>query len=684
MSNRLAQELSPYLQQHAHNPVDWYPWGEEALEKARLEEKPILLSIGYSACHWCHVMEHESFDDPQIAALMNELFVSIKVDREERPDLDKVYQLAVQLMTRRAGGWPLTVFLTPSLKPFYGGTYFPPEERHGMPGFPTVLASVARTFSENRENVDAVGGEVVDAIASLQHQKGGVQLEPDFILDAARKIELNFDDRYGGFGDAPKFPSTMSLDVMLRAYGRGAPEQTLSRVRQAVDAMIAGGIHDQLGGGFHRYSTDARWLVPHFEKMLYDNALLVRLLVDLWRVTKEDVYRDTATRALEYVEREMVSEAGAFFSTQDADSEGKEGTFFVWTPSQLEQVLGADDARVAALFFGVDEAGNFEEGTTVLHQTRTVEALATSLDAPAQEVSRRLEHSRRELFRAREERPKPFRDEKIIASWNGLMIGAAAEAGAAFGDDRWIRMASRALDFIEEHLWTGGELLRIHKEGRSQTAGFLVDYVEVANAAFDLYEATFETDRLRFAQRLLDQAVERFWEAGKGTFYFAADDPAVIVRTEDTFDHAVPSGTASAARALLRAESFFGDGRYQQVVEAMLERLAAQAMSNPAAHGHLLGAIDHWLNGSSQIVIAGAHDDRATDALADAVRTEAVLNRSLFLAEDGDASITAGASTLLPSRPKKDGQATAYLCRDRACSPPVTDADALVELITTG
>ncbi len=680
MTNRLASELSPYLQQHAHNPVDWFAWGPEALGKARQDNKPILLSIGYSACHWCHVMEHESFDNPEIAALMNQHFVSVKVDREERPDLDKVYQLAVQLMTRRAGGWPLTVFLTPDLKPFYGGTYFPPEERHGMPGFPTVLLSVAKTFEENRGNVDSVGGEVIEAISSMQSHAAEGELSADFIVESARMLELNFDDRYGGFGDAPKFPSTMGLDLMLRAYLRGAPSGTLGRVQQAVDAMVLGGIHDHLGGGFHRYSTDARWRVPHFEKMLYDNALLIRLLVDVWRATGREDYRATATRALEYVEREMLSPEGGFYSTQDADSEGKEGTFFVWTPRELEEVLGKDDARVASVFFGVDEAGNFEEGTTVLHRTRSIETMAESQGLLVAELEERLERIRQRLFDHRESRPKPFRDEKIIASWNGLMIGAAAEAGAAFGDDRWIGMAAGALDFLETNLWRDGELLRIYKDGRSQTTGFLVDYVEVANAAFDLYEATFDEKHLEFGQALVKQAIERFWDTDKSLFYFGSVDPDVIVRTEDTFDHAVPSGVASAARALLRADAFVGDGRYSTVIEPMLKRLAPLARGNPHAHAHLLGAIDHWMHGSTQILIAGDRSDSGVRALADAARRQPVLNRSLMHVTS-QASSTVGATSLLPERPVKDGKPTAYVCRDRTCSAPVTGASALTDVL---
>ncbi len=675
MANRLASELSPYLRQHAHNPVDWYPWGEEALGRAKIEKKPILLSVGYSACHWCHVMERESFDDPDVAQLMNASFISIKVDREERPDLDKIYQTAVQLMTRRTGGWPLTVFLTPDLKPFYGGTYFPPEDRHGIPGFSNVLRSVARTFEERPDEIESIAGEVVEALRSLGEEDSGAEIGQDVALAAARKLGTRFDDRYGGFGDAPKFPSTMSLDVMLRAYRRSGDELWLARARQSVDAMIDGGIHDHLGGGFHRYSTDPRWRIPHFEKMLYDNALIGRLLVDIWRVTRNSRYRKTCVALLEYVEREMSADDGGFYATQDADSEGREGVFFVWTPAQLGEVLGSEDAALAQRYYGVDEAGNFEDGTTVLHLTRPIMALAQQVGAPESVVVTRLEGIRKKLFDARELRPKPFRDEKIIASWNGMMAGTFAEAGAAFAEPRFVERASKALVFVRDVLWSSPSLSRISKDGASQGRAFLVDYAEVSNAALDLYEATFEASWADWARELADAALDKFWDEREGLLYFAEQSDDLVLRSEDNIDTAVASGSSSMLRALLRLDALFQEGPYQVIAEQVLERRAASAIENPFGYGHLVGVVDQWVHGPCHVLfVDGENDGQAVGALADAARATFVLDRMLTTVEEG----AGRAERLLGKAPTRMG---AYVCRNRTCTPTIEDPEALRKVL---
>ncbi len=671
MANRLANELSPYLRQHAHNPVDWYPWADEALDRAKKEKKPILLSIGYSACHWCHVMERESFDAPDIAQLMNESFINIKVDREERPDLDKVYQTAVQLMTRRSGGWPLTVFLTPDLKPFYGGTYFPPEDRHGMPGFPKVLQSVSRTFEERADEVDSIAAEVVEALRSLERESGGGDVDREAALVAARKLDMRFDDRYGGFGDAPKFPNTMSLDVMLRAYRRSGDELWLARVRQAVDAMIDGGIHDHLGGGFHRYATDARWRIPHFEKMLYDNALIGRLLVDVWRVTGEARYRETCNRLLEYVEREMSADDGGFYATQDADSEGREGTFFVWTPEQLTEVLGPEDASLAARYYGVDEAGNFEDGTTVLHRTRPIAALAEQMGADEGILSDRLAAIRQKLFDARELRAKPFRDEKIIASWNGMMAGTFAEGGAAFGEPRFLARATRALAFLQTTLWSPPSLARISKDGERQGRGFLVDYAEVSNAALDLYEATFEEVWADWARDLAEAAIDKFWDEGQGLLYFAEQSDDLVLRSEDNVDSEVPSGSSSMLRALMRLDALFQGGPYRAVADRVLARRGASAVANPFGYGYLIGVVDQWVRGPCHVLFVGDRDDEPElRALANAARSTFVLDRMLTSAEKG----ADNARRLIGQVPTRTG---AYVCRNQTCLPPIEDPQEL-------
>jgi hypothetical protein len=679
MANRLAKELSPYLRQHAHNPVDWYPWGEEALTRAEREQKPILLSIGYSACHWCHVMERESFDDPGIAALMNEHFVSIKVDREERPDLDKVYQTAVQLMTRRSGGWPLTVFLTPDRRPFFGGTYFPPVDRHGMPGFTKVLRSVAHSYAEDRRELDAMAEQVLEALGELDASESGRELGQDVAIEAARKLGLRFDERHGGFGVAPKFPNTFSLDIMLRAYRRSMDPQWLERARKTADAMIDGGIHDQLGGGFHRYATDERWLVPHFEKMLYDNALIGRLLVDLWRVTREPRYRQTCAALLSYVEREMSSPEGGFFSSQDADSEGREGAFFVWTPEQLQAVLSPEQAELAQRYWGVDEVGNFEGGTTVLHVTRPLSALAQTLGLQQSEAQSALEEARQRLFEARQSRPKPFRDEKIITSWNAMMISAFCEAGAAFAEPAWRNRAKQGLRFLKDRMWDGDVLFRIYKDGSRGGRGFLVDYAELANAAMDFYEASFETEYLDWAAALLDSALSRFWDANSATLYFNEQGEDLIVRSQDHVDNAVPSGTSSMLRALLRLQAFVAKPRYAEVSEQVLEQRAGSALDNPFAHGALVGVVDAWLRGSCQIVLSSGKDAAPGqwDWAAELVRSTFVLDRALI---DLRPELS-GAEAALGSGDRPPG---VYVCRDRTCSPPVSDPEALRGLLEAG
>ena len=678
--NRLARELSPYLRQHAHNPVDWYAWGDEALARARAEDKPILLSIGYSACHWCHVMERESFDDEETAGLMNELFVNIKVDREERPDLDHVYQLVVQLM-RRSGGWPLTVFLTPSLAPFFGGTYFPPAPRHGMPDFRTVLRAVHEAFSERRDEVERSAKELTSAITEVTNARAEPTDPPlDVAIRAARAVEARFDTKHGGFGDRPKFPNTMVLDVMLRAHARG-DERALGRVTQTLDAMRAGGIYDQLGGGFHRYSTDERWLVPHFEKMLYDNALIVRTTVDAWRATGAPRYAQTVSETLAYVEREMLSPDGLFYSTQDADSEGEEGRFFVWTRAELDALLAPGDAEVAALFFGVTEKGNFEEtDATVLHVNRSADAVARQLGRTSDEVEAAIARAKPILFDAREERPKPFRDEKIIATWNGLMIGAFAEAGAAFGEERWLEIARRALGALRATLFVDGRLLRVAKDGVARVDAFLEDHADVANGALDVHAATLDPDSLAFARALVDAALIRFWDEADGGFFFAdAGRVDLLVRAKDSYDNAVPSGTSSIAHVLLRLHALTGEASYLEHAERTLRPLVGPAMENPMGYSNLLCALDRYVHGAVEIVVTGEANDPRTVALLAEARRAFVPDRAMARLDPGEHR-TEGIGALVEPR-ASDGAPSATVCRERSCSVPVTDPDALRALL---
>jgi uncharacterized protein YyaL (SSP411 family) len=691
--NRLAREASPYLQQHAGNPVDWYPWGDEALELARREDKPILLSIGYSACHWCHVMERESFEDEATAARMNAGYVCIKVDREERPDLDQIYQLVVQLMGR-SGGWPLTVFLTPEQKPFFGGTYFPPVEKYGMPSFRKILGAVDEAFRTTRGEIDAQADEITKAIASVgeRESRGGrgapeYSLGPNLLALASGRLAGRFDDENGGFGSRPKFPSTMSLDVMLRRGVLEKEDRALDRVKLALDHMRAGGVYDQLGGGFHRYSTDEAWLVPHFEKMLYDNALLLRLYVDAWRVTREERFARTAREIAAYVAREMTAADGGFFATQDADSEGEEGKFFVWDAREIREALAGDEeaAALAIARWGVTDDGNFEHtGKTVLHGAKAASELAVRFGLAPSRVDEALERARVKLFESRETRVKPFRDEKVLASWNGLMIGAMADAGAALGDPTMIAWAARAFAFVETRLMEvrdGERRVKRHALGGIPKGdGFLDDYAFVADAALDLFEATGDVRYVGVARALADTIESRFWEESDRAFYFAPNDGETLIhRTKDPFDHAVPSGTSIACKVLLRLGAV-ADAKYAARATVQLERLAAAAVENPFGFGQTLGVLDRLVRGSVDVVLVGARDDARTGELARVAARTYLPNRNIvWLAND--AARAACAAIEGGKLAGADGVPRAFVCRGRTCSLPVTSAEELAKLL---
>ncbi len=684
MPNRLARETSPYLQQHAHNPVDWYPWGPEALERARREDKPILLSIGYSACHWCHVMERESFENEATAKLMNESFVNVKVDREERPDLDQVYQLVVQLMGR-SGGWPLTVFLTPDQRPFFGGTYFPPADRYGMPGFPKVLQAVAEAYRARPEEVAAQAEEITDAIRRVAtgDVDGEGAIQPDALERATRKLVSRFDDVHGGFGERPKFPNTMCLEVLLRAGDTG-------RLRKALDAMRAGGIWDHLGGGFHRYSTDERWLVPHFEKMLYDNAQLLRVYVDAWRATGEPLYAQTARAIAAYVAREMTAPDGGFYATQDADSEGDEGKFFVWTPEEIDAACEGDDeaALVAKAAFDVTAPGNFEHsGATVLSTPEPIETVAADLSTTPEAATAALERARMRLFAAREERVHPFRDEKILASWNGLMAGALAMAGAALGEPAMVQAAARALDFVERALVVReGEgrarVLRHVKDGVVKGPGFLDDHAFVADAALDLYEATGETRWVALARSLADAILAHFHDAKGDSFDFTPDDgEAILIRPKDPFDHAVPGAASIACKMLLRLGSL-ADEKYAAPATRAVEKLASAALENPFGMSVTVASVDRLVRGSVDVVLVGPRGNDALEALARAAHRAHLPDRVLAFVDPADPGTLEAARALAEGKTAQN-EPVAYVCRGRTCSLPIRNAADLAKALAS-
>ncbi len=675
--NRLAGELSPYLRQHAHNPVDWYPWGQEAFAKARADDKPILLSIGYSACHWCHVMERESFESPEIARSMNERFVSVKVDREERPDVDHVYQLVVQMMGR-SGGWPLTVFLTPSLEPFFGGTYFPDVERYGMPSFPAVLDAVHRSWTERRSEIDASAKEIRAEIARVSSPASRPGTIPrDVARGSAMLLSRRYDDAHGGFGTRPKFPNTMALELLLRAAHDGDVGGALARADKALVAMRAGGIWDQLAGGYHRYSTDERWLVPHFEKMLYDNALLLRAHSEAFRAGCGALHAETIRAIAAYLEREMRSPEGLFYATQDADTEGEEGRHFVWTRAELDLVLGAELGRAAALRFGVEERGNFENtASSVLSVARSVAEVAAELGASEAETLAKLEEARGRLLAARGKRPRPFRDEKIIASWNGLAIGALAVAGGALGEPKMIALARSTLTAIEKRLVRDGVLHRIRKDGETKIPGFLEDYADVASAALDVHEATDDAASLELAGRLFDEAREAFWDDEKATFFFTREGTSdLIVRTSDAYDHAVPSAVATMAHVALRLSVHRSAPALETLARRVLEGTVAPALASPLGLSHALAAMDRLVRGPTEVYVVGARGTPDVEALLRVARAAWQPNVVIArLDPAGDDRRGEGKTQLA-------GRATAYVCRDRTCGLPITDPAELAGVL---
>jgi uncharacterized protein len=676
VANRLANETSPYLLQHKDNPVDWYPWGEEALKRAREEDKPILLSVGYSACHWCHVMERESFEDEATARIMNEHFVNIKVDREERPDIDSIYMSAVQALTRH-GGWPMTVFLTPDGAPFYGGTYFPPAPRGGLPSFQQVLLSLADAYTSRHDEVLRSAQSVREYLetstgAAMPKARVGVEL-----LDgAARSLLSQLDRRFGGFGGAPKFPQAMNLEVLLRHYHRTGDLGALSGVEDTLRAMANGGIYDQLGGGFARYSVDEYWLVPHFEKMLYDNALLSRLYLEAHQATGDVFYRRIAEETLDYVLRDMTSPEGGFYSAEDADSEGEEGKFYVWTPEEIEEALGPEDAKLARRFWDVTEGGNFE-GKNILYVPRPPEAVAAEFGLSPEELWDRIVEIRAQLFGEREKRVRPGRDEKVLSAWNGLMLRSFALAARVLGREDYREVAEKNAAFLLEKLRVDGRLRRSYKDGQARLGGYLEDYAMVADGLVTLYEATFDVRWLVEADTLCDAISELFWDEERRFFYDTpADHEELVTRPRDVYDSAAPSGTSVATDVLLRLTLLLDRDDYRRRAEAVLEELSGGMEKLPGAFGRLLAALDFSLAEPREIAIIGDPGSPDTQALIDAVYGFYLPNKVVAgRAEDDEEP--AGLIPLLADRPARDGKATAYVCVQYTCKTPATDPEEL-------
>jgi uncharacterized protein YyaL (SSP411 family) len=670
--NRLINEQSPYLRQHAYNPVDWYAWGPDALARAKSENKPIMLSIGYSACHWCHVMERESFQNEAIAKLINENFVAIKVDREERPDLDQIYMDAVQMITGR-GGWPLTMFLAPDGRPFFGGTYYPPEDRSGMPGFPRILAAVSHAYRDGAKEVTSNLEKLTEALGALgNYTPAGGDLKPNLAAESARALAQHYDSINGGLGQAPKFPNTFVFSLFLRVHASDGDEAMAEMVRHTLQKMARGGIYDQIGGGFHRYSVDDRWLVPHFEKMLYDNALLARLYLDAGRALNEPEFLGVAREIFEYVIREMTSPDGGFYAAQDADSEGEEGKFFVWTPEEAERVLGADDlSAIAERYFDITREGNFE-GANIPHRTIELADAARLFKIPEDELGSKIQEIRKKLFAAREQRVKPGRDEKILVAWNAMMIGAFAEGYRAIHEPRYLEAAERAAGFIMTAMWNGRALTRSFKDGVARHNAYLEDYAQLAGAMLDLYEASLDAKYLAHARTLAGVILERFIDREKGGFFFTSDDhEALITRSKAAFDGSTPSGNSAAVMAVLRLHAYAGEERYRVEAERTLRLFREFIEKQPFGFSHMLEAVDLYQRGPTEIVLVGGA--RSPELLEWIERLGLIYVPNLAISV---ADPTTAQTGFLPEqvRDKRqiDGRVTAYVCREHSCTAPIT------------
>jgi uncharacterized protein YyaL (SSP411 family) len=650
MPNRLATETSPYLQQHAANPVDWYPWGDEALSRARTEDKPILLSVGYSACHWCHVMARESFEAPEVAAVMNRLFVNVKVDREERPDIDQIYQTAHQMLAQRAGGWPLTMFLSPDGTPFFGGTYFPRTARYGMPAFPELCERVAAVWREQRTQIDAQGTEVRDALARSVPRRAGQRSEfsAEVLTAMLEHLRASFDARHGGFGAAPKFPHPTDLELCLRKGELEIARVTLAR-------MCEGGIYDQLGGGFCRYSTDAYWTIPHFEKMLYDNGPLLGLLADAWVLMREKTFARCAAETAGWIMREMQSPHGGYYSSLDADSEHEEGKFYVWTREEVASLLTPPEYAVVAAYYGLDQPPNFENRHWHLR-----------VAGPASDESL-LVAAKRKLFEARERRVRPGRDEKILVSWNALAIRGMAHAGRVLGHPEWIASARRALGFIRTAMWREGRLLATYKDGRAHLKAYLDDYAFLLAAALELLQERFDAEDLAFACKLADVLLEQFEDADAGGFFFTARDHEQLVqRPKPPHDNATPSGNAVAAWGLGRLAAITGEERYARAAERTLELFYPQMRDYPAGFAAMAIALYEALQPPRTLILRGRGE--ALPAWQAELVQEFLPDVTVLALPDGTPSL--GAVLDKPPRPEP---VNAWLCRGVTCLAPMSD-----------
>ena len=676
--NRLAEESSPYLLQHAENPVDWYPWGEEAFEKAAREDKPVFLSIGYSTCHWCHVMEHESFEDTEVAKLLNEHFVCIKVDREERPDIDGVYMTVCQMLTG-SGGWPLTIFMSPERKPFHAATYVPKHSRFGRIGMIELLPRVATLWKAKRGEVTKSADEIVGLLGRTEEKETGYSVGENTLTLAFKQLSQRYDAKHGGFGDRPKFPTPHNLMFLLRYWHRTGDESALGIVENTLEQMRFGGIYDHIGFGFHRYSTDEKWLVPHFEKMLYDQAMLAMTYTEAFQATRKPEYERTAREVISYVMRDMTSAEGGFYSAEDADSEGVEGKFYLWTLAELKEALGQKDAEFIAKTFNVTEDGNYSEEATGQRTGESILHLTSRIADPKD--AKRIEKLRRKLFDHREKRVHPHKDDKVLTDWNGLMIAALAKAAAAFDEPGYAEAAKKAADFVLAKLSTdNGRLLHRYRNGYAGVTANLDDYAFMVRGLIELYEATFETKYLHEAVRLNDILVSNFWDEEAGGLFFTADDAErLLVRRKEVYDGAVPSGNSVALMNLLRLSRMTGKGRLEEMADKLVRAFSSDVATAPIAYTQFMSAIDFAVGPSREVVIAGELSSSDTKSLIDAIRHCFIPRKILLHRPPEDSPEIAEIASFVSAQKTIDGRATAYVCEDFACNKPVNDPSELLE-----
>ena len=688
--NQLSNEKSPYLLQHKNNPVDWHPWGKNAFEKAKKEAKPIFLSIGYSTCHWCHVMAHESFEDSEVAKLMNEVFISIKVDREERPDIDKIYMTVCQIMNN-SGGWPLTILMTPDKKPFFAGTYFPKETRFGRIGLIDLILKIKDLWNNQREDLLNSSERITNALQDITLESLGNSLNEKDLQKAYVQLKTRFDEDYGGFGSSPKFPTPHNLLFLLRIYKRDNNLKALKMVEKTLNEMRKGGIYDHIGYGFHRYSTDEQWLVPHFEKMLYDNALLAFAYIEAFQATKKSQYKETAEEIFTYVMRVMISPEGAFYSAEDADSEGEEGKFYTWQTKDLDAVLNPEEMKLFTSIYNINKGGNYLEestrnytGKNIPHLTENLSSLAEKNNLSLEELKKKIENIRIKVFQSREKRIRPYLDDKILTDWNGLMIAALAKGGYVFNDKKYVNVAEKAMKFILETLKDEkGHLLHRFREKSAEIGAYIDDYSFLIWALLELYEATFDTLYLKQASNLIDIQINQFWDNNIGGFYFTAKDGEdLITRQKEIYDGAIPSGNSVSMLNLLRFSQITGDQEYERKADVISRVFAESVRNNPFAHAFLMIAVDFAIGPTYSLVISGDSGKDDTIKLLESIRKEFLPNKTLIhRATEQDIPPIDEIVDYVLFFDKYLDKATAYVCINKTCKPPTNEIEKMVEYL---